>query len=126
MIADSHRDASFAAGARPAHLTSRQSQVRAGAVAPGWKADEGRSGRCGGTAGTFGTPASAAQWRAVNLAAAALLLAVALLPVASLPLRQRRWPRRFLRSGTAIAATAALTATGLLSTLHVIGRLVIF
>jgi len=160
----------------------------------------------GGTAGMFGTPASPAQWRAVNLAAAVMLLAVAVLPVAALPLWQRRWPRRFLLAacwvlavgfvmhalvsdiqrvlslagvvhlrypfftaidkhaadiqdlifnetwflaegllwavlallalgpsparrwwaGTAIAATTALTATGLLSTLHVIGRIVIF
>lgn len=160
----------------------------------------------GGTAGMFGAPASPAQWRAVNLAAAGLLLAVAVLPVAALPLWPRRWPRRALLascwvlavgfvmhalvsdiqrvlslagvvhlsypffttidkhaadiqdlmfnetwflaegllwavlallvlgpsparrwwSGTAIAATAALTATGLLSTLHVIGRIVIF
>ena len=160
----------------------------------------------GGTAGMFGTPSSAAQWRAINLAAAALLLAVAVLPLAALPLWQRRWPRRGLLAscwllavglvmhalvsdtqrilsladvvhlrypffttidthaadiqdlvfnetwflaegilwavlalkvlgpsparrwwtGTAIAATAALTAIGLLSTLHVIGRIVIF
>ena len=160
----------------------------------------------GGTAGMFGTPVSPAQWRAVNLAAAALLLAVALLPVAALPLWPRRWPRRTLLAscwvltvgfvmhalvsdiqrvlslagvvqlrypffaaidkhaadiqdlmfnetwflaegllwavlalmvlgpsptrrwwaGTAIGATAALTATGLLSTLHVIGRVIVF
>lgn len=159
----------------------------------------------GGTAGMFGTPASPAQWRAVNLAAAGMLLAVALLPVAALPLWSRQRPRRVLLAscwvfavgfvmhalvsdiqrvlslagvlqlrypfftaidtraadlqdlvfnetwflaegllwamlaltvlgpsparrwwaGTAIAATGALTATGLLSSLHVIGRLVI-
>lgn len=160
----------------------------------------------GGTAGMFGTPASPAQWRAVNLVGAAMLLAVALLPVAALPLWKRRWPRRVLLAsgwvlavgfvmhalvsdtqrvlslagvvhlrypfftaidthaadiqdlvfnetwflaegllwaalalrvlgpsparrwwaGTAFVATAALTATGVLSTLHVIGRIVIF
>jgi hypothetical protein len=160
----------------------------------------------GGTAGMFGTPASTAQWRAINLVGAVLLLAVALLPLAALALWRRRWPRRVLLgscwvlavgfvmhalvsdiqralslaglvhlrypyfaaidtraadiqdlvfnetwflatgllwavlallvlgpsaarrwwSGTAIAATAALTATGVLSTLHVIGRVVIF
>ena len=37
------------------------------------------------------------------------------------PSPARRW-----WAGTAIAATAALTATGLLSALHVIGRIVIF
>ena len=160
----------------------------------------------GGTIGMFGVPASPAQWRAVNLAAAGLLLAVAVLPLAALPLWSRRWPRRVLLAscwvlavgfvmhalvsdiqrvlslvgvvhlsypffteidthaadiqdlmfnetwflaegllwavlallvlgpsparrwwaGTTIAATAALTATGVLSTLHVIGRIVIF
>jgi hypothetical protein len=45
----------------------------------------------GGTAGMFGTPTSETDWRAINLAAAALLLVVALLPVAVLPLWQ--WPR---------------------------------
>lgn len=160
----------------------------------------------GGTVGMFGAPASPVQWRAVNLAAAGMLLAVAVLPVAALPLWPRRWPRRVLLAscwvlavgfvmhamvsdiqrvlslvgvvhlnypfftaidkhaadiqdlmfnetwfliegllwavlallvlgpsparrwwaGTAIVATAALTATGLLSTLHVIGRIVIF
>jgi hypothetical protein len=153
----------------------------------------------------FGTPAAPAQWRAINLVAAAILLAVALLPVAALPLWPRQWPRRVLLAscwvlavgfvmhglvsdtqrvlslagvahlrypfftaidkhaadiqdlvfnetwflaegllwavlaltvlgpsparrwwtGTAIAATAALTATGALSTLHVVGRIVI-
>jgi hypothetical protein len=160
----------------------------------------------GGTAGMFGTPASPAQFRAVNLVAAAMLLAIAVLPVAALPLWPRRWPRRILLAscwvlavgfvmhglvsdtqrvlslagvvhlhypffaaidkhaadiqdlvfnetwflaegllwgvlaltvlgpsplrrrwaGAAIAAIAALTATGVLSTLHVIGRIVIF
>jgi len=160
----------------------------------------------GGTVGMFGTPASPAQWRAVNLAGAAMLLAVALLPVAALPLWRRRRPRCVLLAacwvlavgfvmhglvsdtqrmlslagvvhlrypffatidkhasdvqdlvfnetwflaegllwgilalmvlgpsparrwwaGTAIAATAVLTATGVLSALHVIGRIVIF
>jgi hypothetical protein len=160
----------------------------------------------GGAAGMFGRPASIAQWRAINLAAAAMLLAVALLPMAALPLWPRRRPRRVLLAaswvltvgfvmhalisdtqrvlslagvvhlhypffaaidthaagiqdlvfnetwflaegllwallalrvlgpsparrwwgGTAIAATATLTATGLLSTLHFIGRIVIF
>lgn len=36
-----------------------------------------------------GRPASQAQWRAINLAAAGLLLVLALLPVAALPLRGR-------------------------------------
>jgi hypothetical protein len=47
----------------------------------------------GGTVGMFGTPASSAQWRAVNLAGAAVLLVIALLPIAALPL----WPRPGLR-----------------------------
>ena len=40
----------------------------------------------GGTVGMFGTPVSEAQWRGINLAGAALLLGVAVLPVAVLPL----------------------------------------
>ncbi len=160
----------------------------------------------GGTVGMFGSPTSEAQWRAVNLAGAAILLVVALLPVAALPLWRRPRFRRALLAlcwllavgfvmhalaadaqrllsltgvvdlhypiftvvdkraadiqdlvfnetwflaegllwgalalrvlgpsparrwwvGTALAATAALTATGLLSTLHLIGRAVIF
>lgn len=43
----------------------------------------------GGTVGMFGTPISETDWRAINLAAAVLLLVVALLPVAVLPLWQR-------------------------------------
>ena len=39
----------------------------------------------GGTVGMFGTPVSEAQWRGINLAGAALLLGVAVLPVAVLP-----------------------------------------
>lgn len=46
----------------------------------------------GGTVGIVGEPASQAQWRAINLAAAAVLLAAAVLPVAVLPLwRRPRW-----------------------------------
>jgi hypothetical protein len=40
----------------------------------------------GGRVGMFGTPVSEAQWRGINLAGAALLLGVAVLPVAVLPL----------------------------------------
>jgi hypothetical protein len=47
----------------------------------------------GGTVGMFGTPVSQAQWRAVNLIGAAILLVIALLPIAALPL----WPRPRLR-----------------------------
>lgn len=47
----------------------------------------------GGTAGMIGRPADQAQWRAVNLAGAAILLVLALLPAAALPL----WPRRRLK-----------------------------
>jgi hypothetical protein len=47
----------------------------------------------GGTVGMFGTPISESQWQAINLIGAALLLAVAVLPVAILPL----WKRPRLR-----------------------------
>jgi hypothetical protein len=43
----------------------------------------------GGTAGMFGVPKSESQWRAINLAGAAILLLVAVLPVAILPLWKR-------------------------------------
>jgi hypothetical protein len=213
---------------RPAEELDKRSAGRAGLVPPGGPQRHRPSGLAaislvtggcglvyaayrgyyglGGTAGMFGTPASPAQWRAINLGAAAMLLAVALLPVAALPVWQYRRPRRVLLAscwllavgfamhalvsdtqrglslagvvrlrypffaaidkhaadiqdlvfnetwflaegllwgilalkvlgpsparrwwaGTAITATTALTATGLLSTLHVIGRVVIF
>jgi hypothetical protein len=47
----------------------------------------------GGTVGMFGRPASQAQWRTINLAGAALVLVLALLPAAALPL----WRRPHLR-----------------------------
>jgi len=62
--------------------------------------------KAGGTAGMFGTPACPAQWGP----------SISPRPVTGPPLVGR----------TAIAATAALTAAGLLSTLHVTGRIVIF
>lgn len=43
----------------------------------------------GGTAGMVGEPVSQAQWRAINLAGAAVLLAAAVLPLAMLPLWRR-------------------------------------
>jgi hypothetical protein len=43
----------------------------------------------GGTVGMFGTPRSESQWRTINLVAAGLLLSLALLPVAVLPLWRR-------------------------------------
>jgi hypothetical protein len=51
----------------------------------------------GGTVGMIGRAASQAEWRALNLAGAAMLLVVALLPVAALPLwRRPRWRRVLL------------------------------
>jgi hypothetical protein len=50
----------------------------------------------GGTAGMIGRPASQAEWRAINLIAAAVLLVAALLPVAALPLWRRPRLRRVL------------------------------
>jgi hypothetical protein len=50
----------------------------------------------GGTVGMIGTPTSQSQWRAINLAAAAVLLLVALLPLAALPLWRHRRARRVL------------------------------
>ena len=50
----------------------------------------------GGTAGMFGVPKSESQWRAINLAGAAILLLVAALPVAILPLWKRSRVRPIL------------------------------
>ena len=50
----------------------------------------------GGTIGMIGTPASESSWRATNLGAAAVLLLVALLPLAALPLWRREGWRRAL------------------------------
>lgn len=50
----------------------------------------------GGTAGMIGRPASDAQFRAINLAGAAILLIAAILPAAVLPLWRRPRLRRFL------------------------------
>lgn len=50
----------------------------------------------GGTIGMIGRPADQGEWRAINLAGAAILLVLALLPVAVLPLWRRRGLRRVL------------------------------
>jgi hypothetical protein len=50
----------------------------------------------GGTIGMIGTPASESSWRSTNLGAAAVLLLIALLPLATLPLWRRRRLRRAL------------------------------
>lgn len=50
----------------------------------------------GGTVGMFGTPRSESEWRAINLVAAGLLLAIAVLPVAVIPLWKRRHARLVL------------------------------
>lgn len=60
----------------------------------------------GGTIGMIGTPASQSHWRATNLGAAAVLLVIALLPLAALPLWRRRGWRR------ALLAVAWLLAVG--------------
>jgi hypothetical protein len=40
----------------------------------------------GGTVGMFGTPVSMSQWRLINAVGAAIILVLAVLPVATLPL----------------------------------------
>jgi len=47
----------------------------------------------GGTAGMFGTPVSMGQWRLINGMGAGIILIGAVLPVATLPLWQRRQAR---------------------------------
>jgi hypothetical protein len=50
----------------------------------------------GGTIGMFGTPVSMSQWRLINAVGAAIILTAAVLPVATLPLWQRRKARLVL------------------------------
>src|SRR5687768_14369634 len=47
----------------------------------------------GGTVGMFGTPVSMSQWRLINAEGAAIILIAAVLPVAAIPLWQRRQAR---------------------------------
>lgn len=50
----------------------------------------------GGTVGMFGTPSSEATWRTINLVAAGLLLAAAVLPIVVLGLWRQRLARHLL------------------------------
>jgi hypothetical protein len=50
----------------------------------------------GGTVGMFGTPVSMSQWLLINAVGAAIILFAAVLPVATLPLWQRRQARSVL------------------------------
>jgi hypothetical protein len=49
-----------------------------------------------GTVGMFGTPVSMSQWRLINAEGAVIILIGAVLPVATLPLWQRRQARLVL------------------------------
>ncbi len=60
----------------------------------------------GGTIGMIGTPSSESRWKAINLGAAVVLLAIALLPLAALQLWRRPYWRR------ALLAVAWLLAVG--------------
>jgi hypothetical protein len=50
----------------------------------------------GGTVGMFGTPVAMSQWRLINAVGAAIIFILAVLPVATLPLWQRRQVRLVL------------------------------
>ena len=50
----------------------------------------------GGTVSMFGTPVSMSQWRLINAVGAAIILIAAVLPVAAIPLWQRRQARLVL------------------------------
>ena len=65
----------------------------------------------GGTMGMIGTFRSASEWRALNLAGAVILLAVAVLPVTMLPLWRRPGVRR-VQPGWRSAAMANEAADG--------------
>lgn len=62
----------------------------------------------GGTVGMFGDPASDADWRAINLVAAALLFGAAVLPLLALPLWRTWWPRRILLAVAWLIAVACI------------------
>src|SRR4029453_6849468 len=62
----------------------------------------------GGTLGTFGTPASAAAWRSINLVAAGLLLGAAVLPLSALRLWSTVWPRRVLLAAAWVIVVACI------------------
>jgi hypothetical protein len=63
----------------------------------------------GGTIGMIGRPASQAEWRAVNLAGAAIVLALALLPVVMLPLWRRPRLRPALLAGCWVLAVGYIS-----------------
>jgi len=62
----------------------------------------------GGTFGMFGVPASDEVWRSINLTAAALLSAAAVLPIVALRLWSRAWPRRILLALAWVIAVACI------------------
>lgn len=62
----------------------------------------------GGTVGMFGEPASDADWRAINLVAAALLFGAAVLPLLALPLWRTWWPRSVLLAAAWLIAVACI------------------
>lgn len=62
----------------------------------------------GGTFGMFGVPTADAQWRGINLVAAALLLGAAVLPLVALPLWSKAWPRRILLSVAWVIVVACI------------------
>jgi hypothetical protein len=62
----------------------------------------------GGTLGMFGVPASGEAWRAINLWAAGLLFAAAVLPIVALPLWRRRWIGRLLLLAAWVIAVACI------------------
>ena len=65
----------------------------------------------GGTIGMIGTPASQSRWRATNLGAAAVLLVIAVLPLAALSLwRRPRWRRALLAVAWALAVGGVMHA----------------
>jgi hypothetical protein len=74
----------------------------------------------GGTIGMIGTPASESGWRAQNLAAAVVLLLVALLPLAALPLWRRAHLRRALLSVAWVLAVGGVMHALIMDTQRVL------
>jgi hypothetical protein len=61
-----------------------------------------------GTVGMFGTPVSMSQWRLINAAGTAIILIGAVLPVAAIPLWQRRRSRSVLLALCWVVAVGCL------------------
>ncbi len=78
----------------------------------------------GGSFAMIGVPASDAEWRAINLVAAGLLVGAAVLPLVALPLWTRPWLRRVMLTVAwliAVACVGHAVINGILRVLSLLG-----